>query len=76
MPGLFDNSTHFIRFFNVLQEIDIQQLLKVVHHYFMSLGVDEIRRRGVESEQSLRMVKTMVHELCRLLVSHQHKWGY
>lgn len=53
-----------------MQEIDIQQLLKVVHHYFMSLGVDEIRRRGVESEKSLRMVKTMVHELCRLLVSH------
>jgi len=52
-----------------LQEIDIQQLLKVVHHYFMSLGVDEIRRRGVESEKSLRMIKTMVHELCRLLVS-------
>ena len=55
--------------FSSLQEINIEQLLSVIHHYFVSLGVDEIRRRGSQDEKSLRMVKTLVHEICKLMVS-------
>ena len=40
----------------------------VIHHYFMSLGVDEIRRRGAQDEKSLRMVKSILHEITKLLV--------
>lgn len=46
----------------------MERLLMVIHQYFMSLGVDEIRRRGAEDEKSLRMVKTLVHEICKLMV--------
>ncbi len=51
------------------QELDIAQLLMVIHHYFMSLGVDEIRRRGARDDKSLRMVKSILHELTKVLVS-------
>ena len=43
-------------------------LLMSVHDYFMGLGVDEIRRRGAEDDKPLRMVKTILHELCKLKV--------
>lgn len=49
--------------------MDVRDLLLVIHHYFMSLGVDEIRRRGVQDEKSMRMVKTIVYELCKVVVS-------
>ena len=39
-----------------------------IHDYFMGLGVDEIRRRGAEDDKPLRMVKTVLHELCKLQV--------
>ena len=39
-----------------------------IHDYFMGLGVDEIRRRGAEDDKPLRMVKTVLHELCKLKV--------
>ena len=39
-----------------------------IHDFFMGLGVDEIRRRGAEDDKPLRMVKTMLHELCKLKV--------
>ena len=39
-----------------------------IHDYFMGLGVDEIRRRGAEDDKPLRMVKTILHELCKLKV--------
>ena len=52
-----------------LQELDVNRLLLVIHEYFSGLGVDEIRRRGAQDEQSLRMVKTLVHELCKVMVS-------
>ena len=48
----------------------MNRLLLVIHEYFSGLGVDEIRRRGTQDEQSLRMVKTLVHEMCRVMVSH------
>lgn len=43
-------------------------LLMSIHDYFMGLGVDEIRRRGAEDDKPLRMVKTILHELCKLKV--------
>ena len=58
-----------LRLPNRLQDLDIAQLLMVIHHYFMSLGVDEIRRRGAQDEKSLRMVKSILHEITKLLVS-------
>lgn len=54
-----------------VQQLDISRFLLVVHEYFTSLGVDEIRRRGAADEKSLRMVKTLVHELCKCLVRSQ-----
>ena len=51
-----------------LQELDLDMLLMSVHDYFMGLGVDEIRRRGAEDDKPLRMVKTILHELCKLKV--------
>ena len=45
-------------------------LLMSVHDYFMGLGVDEIRRRGAEDDKPLRMVKTILHELCKLKVGN------
>lgn len=50
------------------QELDLDMLLMSVHDYFMGLGVDEIRRRGAEDDKPLRMVKTILHELCKLKV--------
>lgn len=54
-----------------MQELDLDMLLMSIHDYFMGLGVDEIRRRGADDDKPLRMVKTILHELCKLKVS-QH----
>lgn len=51
-----------------VQELDLDMLLMSIHDYFMGLGVDEIRRRGAEDDKPLRMVKTILHELCKLKV--------
>lgn len=53
----------------VLQDIDLNELLLGIHSFFMGLGVDEIRRRGAEDDKPLRMVKTVLHELCKLKAS-------
>ena len=52
-----------------MQELDLDMLLMSIHDYFMGLGVDEIRRRGAEDDKPLRMVKTILHELCKLKAS-------
>ena len=52
-----------------LQEVDLDQLLLSIHDFFMGLGVDEIRRRGADDDKPLRMVKTILHELCKIKVS-------
>lgn len=52
-----------------MQELDLDMLLMSIHDYFMGLGVDEIRRRGAEDDKPLRMVKTILHELCKLKVT-------
>ena len=57
----------------MVQELDLDMLLMSIHDYFMGLGVDEIRRRGAEDDKPLRMVKTILHELCKLKASvHQY----
>lgn len=59
-----------------MQELDLDMLLMSIHDYFMGLGVDEIRRRGAADDKPLRMVKTVLHELCKLKVSQAftHSW--
>ncbi|KAK9814323.1 hypothetical protein WJX72_004049 [[Myrmecia] bisecta] len=49
-----------------LEEIELDDVLLSIHSFFMGLGVDEIRRRGAEDDKPLRMVKTILHELCKL----------
>jgi cytoskeleton-associated protein 5 len=48
------------------QGVDLPSLLLSLHDFFMSLGVDEIRRRSSADDKPLRMVKTVLHELCKL----------
>ena len=55
-----------------VQELDLDMLLMSIHDYFMGLGVDEIRRRGAEDDKPRRMVKTILHELCKLKVTQQY----
>lgn len=39
--------------------------MAAIHEFFVGLGVDEIRRRGAADDKPLRMVKTLLHELCK-----------
>lgn len=39
-----------------------------MHDFFMALGVDEIRKRSSLDDKPLRMVKTILHELCKMKV--------
>lgn len=48
------------------QFVDVSALLTALHNFFETLGVDEIRRRGAREDKPLRMVKTILHELCKL----------
>ncbi|CAG9467392.1 unnamed protein product [Pedinophyceae sp. YPF-701] len=47
--------------------IDVDALLLSAHTFLMELGLEEIRRRGQGADKPLRMVKTVVHQLCRAL---------
>ncbi|GMH42322.1 hypothetical protein BSKO_10241 [Bryopsis sp. KO-2023] len=47
------------------EEIDIRELMGDIHLYFTALGADEIRKRGEEEDKPLKMVKTILHEICR-----------
>ena len=40
-------------------------VLLAVHDFFQQLGIDEIRRRGNSDDKPLRMVKTLLHEICK-----------
>ena len=46
--------------------VDVSGLLLNIHDFFMFLGVDEIRRRSSSDDKPLRMVKTVLHELCKM----------
>ena len=50
-----------------LDAVNLPTLLGDVHAFFHSLGVDEIRRRGQCDDKPLRMVKTILHEVCKLV---------
>jgi hypothetical protein len=50
----------------VSQSIDLRGLLLSLHAFFEVLGVEEIRRRSHADDKPLRMVKTILHELCKL----------
>ena len=47
------------------QGVDLTVLMAAIHEFFTGLGVDEIRRRGSADDKPLRMVKTLLHELCK-----------
>ncbi len=53
------------------QDIDVVEVLLAVHEFFQQLGIDEIRQRGNTDDKPLRMVKTLLHELCKRRV-RQH----
>jgi hypothetical protein len=55
-----------------LRSVDVSALLLEVHDFFDSLGVDEIRRRGQADDKPLRMVKTILHEVTKLLGHDVH----
>ena len=40
-------------------------MLLTIHGYFMTLSVDEIKRRGQDDDRPLRMVKTVLYELTK-----------
>ncbi len=46
----------------------MQSVLLSVHTFFDALGGEEIRKRGAREDKPLRMVKTVLHELCKLKV--------
>lgn len=52
--------------FVAARELDVPALLGAVHCFFGALGVEEIRRRGQEDDKPLRMVKTILHEVCKV----------
>ncbi|PRW20522.1 microtubule associated isoform A [Chlorella sorokiniana] len=47
--------------------VDLGALLFNLHDFFLFLGVDEIRKRSSSDDKPLRMVKTILHELCKML---------
>ena len=58
----------------VLQNIDLAALLSSIHNFFEDLGLDEIRRRASRDDKPLRMVKTILHELCKLKGSEIYRY--
>ena len=46
----------------------VQEVVMCIHRFLDELGVDEVRQRGAADDKPLRMVKTLVHELCKCLV--------
>jgi hypothetical protein len=57
-----------------MQNIDLKALLSSIHNFFEDLGVEEIRRRATRDDKPLRMVKTILHELCKLKGNEIYKY--
>lgn len=51
---------------NQATDIDLSFLLLCLHDYFMFLGVEEIRKRSAAEDKPLRMVKTILHQICKV----------
>ena len=58
----------------LVQGMRVQEVVMCVHRFLDELGVDEVRQRGAADDKPLRMVKTLVHEMCKCLVSAL-AWG-
>ncbi|KAG2491479.1 hypothetical protein HYH03_010264 [Edaphochlamys debaryana] len=50
---------------NLIPGLNVGEVLVHIHNYMQSLGADEVRRRSSLEDKPLRMVKTMLHELCK-----------
>ena len=57
----------------VPQEIDCSAVLMAVDEFFRQLGLAEIRTRSARDDKPLRMVKTLLHELCKKKVALWHQ---
>ncbi|GLC42611.1 hypothetical protein PLESTB_001118900 [Pleodorina starrii] len=49
----------------LMSTINVGDVLVHVHRYMQDLGTEEVRRRSSTEDKPLRMVKTMLHELCK-----------
>ena len=54
--------------------VDISFILLCLHDYFMFLGVEEIRKRSAAEDKPLRMVKTILHQICKLVGYHVYQY--
>lgn len=50
----------------VYLQVDLPALLLDLHGYFSTLGASEVRRLSNNNDKPLRMVKTMLHTLCKI----------
>ncbi|KAF9590608.1 hypothetical protein IFM89_035926 [Coptis chinensis] len=51
---------------STIHEVDLDHILQSIHVYMQELGMEEIRKRAGADDKPLRMVKTVLHELCKL----------
>ncbi|KAG2440105.1 hypothetical protein HXX76_004219 [Chlamydomonas incerta] len=49
----------------IIPTINVGEVLVHLHRYMQALGAEEVRRRSSLEDKPLRMVKTMLHELCK-----------
>lgn len=49
--------------------LDTAWVLQAIHAFFQGIGPEEVRKRSAREDKPLRMVKTVLHELCKLKVS-------
>ena len=45
-------------------------VLSDLHEFFEKMGADELRKRGECDDKPLRMVKTILYEICRFKARH------
>ena len=50
-----------------IREMDLDFLLLGIHEYLEEVGLEEIRRRSGLVDKPLRMVKTVLHQACKLV---------
>ncbi|KAG1659479.1 hypothetical protein FOA52_005506 [Chlamydomonas sp. UWO 241] len=48
-----------------IESVDLRSLLLHIHQFFEELGPEELRRRGAREDKPVRMVKTVLHEICK-----------
>ncbi|EFJ44246.1 microtubule organizing protein mora [Volvox carteri f. nagariensis] len=49
----------------LVPSLNVGNVLVHIHRYMQDLGTEEVRRRSSNEDKPLRMVKTMLHELCK-----------